>query len=145
MKNIKDLLYNGLISGLIGIGIGTIWMAMDFLFSLNGQNPATAKIYLTTFLFWTIISFLIGIFFYLASWIFNSEKWSLKKQIFINFFVCFIAWFLLILLIDNFSISLKMVIRVTVDFIIMYAIAYGGYFLHLRNTVRRINAKLKEK
>ena len=44
MKNIKDLLYNGLISGLIGIGIGTIWMAMDFLFSLNGQNPATAKI-----------------------------------------------------------------------------------------------------
>ena len=145
MKNIKDLLYNGLISGLIGIGIGTIWMAMDFLFSLNGQNLATAKIYLTTFLFWTIISFLIGIFFYLASWIFNSEKWSLKKQIFINFFVCFIAWFLLNLLIDNFSISLKMVIRVTVDFIIMYAIAYGGYFLRLRNTVRRINAKLKEK
>lgn len=145
MKNIKDLLYNGLISGLIGIGIGTIWMAMDFLFSLNGQNSATAKIYLTTFLFWTIISFLIGIFFYLASWIFNSEKWSLKKQIFINFFVCFIAWFLLNLLIDNFSISLKMVIRVTVDFIIMYAIAYSGYFLRLRNTVRRINAKLKEK
>ena len=118
---------------------------MDFLFSLNGQNPATAKIYLKTFLFWTIISFLIGIFFYLASWIFNSEKWSLKKQIFINFFVCFVAWFLLNLLIDNFSISLKMVIRVTVDFIIMYAIAYGGYFLHLWNTVRRINAKLKEK
>ena len=145
MKNIKDLLYNGLISGLIGIGIGTIWMAMDFLFSLNGQNPATAKIYLKTFLFWTIISFLIGIFFYLASWIFNSEKWSLKKQIFINFFVCFVAWFLLNLLIDNFSISLKMVIRVKDYFINMYAIAYGVYFLHLWNTVRRINAKLKEK
>lgn len=69
----------------------------------------------------------------------------IEKQIFINFFVCFVAWFLLNLLIDNFSISLKMVIRVTVDFIIMYAIAYGGYFLHLWNTVRRINAKLKEK
>lgn len=57
MKNIKDLLYNGLISGLIGIGIGTIWMAMDFLFSLNGQNPATAKIYLKTFLFGRLFLF----------------------------------------------------------------------------------------
>lgn len=145
MKNIKDLLNSSLICGLIGIGIGMIWLAVDFWLSLNGQNIATAKIYLTTFIFWMIISFLIGVFFYLASWIFNNEKWSLKKQIFINFFVCFIAWFLFNLLIDNFSMSLNMFIGIIVDFIIMYAIAYGGYFLHLWNTVRQINAKLKEK
>lgn len=141
MRNLRSILF----SGLIGIGIGMIWMAVNVLLSLNGQRIETAKLYLMTFLFWLAASFFIGIFFSLASWIFDNEKWSLRKQIIVNFFVCFGAWFLFSLLINDFSISWNSLIVTVIDFVIMYVIAYGGYFFQLWNSVRQINAKLKEK
>ena len=63
MKTFKNMV----ISGLVGIGIGMIWMAVDLVLSVNGQSIENAKMFVSSFLFWLVASFLIGVFFYLAT------------------------------------------------------------------------------
>lgn len=140
MKNLKYAVN----SGVYGVGIGMIWTAVDLLQSLNGQNIEKAQISFSMFLFWLIASFLIGIFFYLARWIFDNDSWSLRKQIMINFFVCFSAWLLFNLYINSLVISWSLFVNTTISFIIMYAIANGTYLFHLWRDVKQINEKLKQ-
>ncbi|WP_276805227.1 DUF3021 domain-containing protein [Lactobacillus hominis] len=140
MRNVKNML----VSGLIGIGIGMVWVAADLFLSLNGKDVVAMKMSVLYFLFWLVTSFVIGIFFYFASLIFNKDSWSLRKQIIINFFICLSAWLLFNLTINNFNFSWHLFGAVIVDFIIMYAIAYGIYFWHLWHDVREINKKLKQ-
>ena len=119
MRNVKNML----VSGLIGIGIGMVWVAADLFLSLNGKDVVAMKMSVLYFLFWLVTSFVIGIFFYFASLIFNKDSWSLRKQIIINFFICLSAWLLFNLTINNFNFSWHLFGAVIVDFIIMYAIA----------------------
>ncbi|WP_288646896.1 DUF3021 domain-containing protein [uncultured Lactobacillus sp.] len=140
MKHVRYMLN----SGLIGIGIGMIWIAVDLLSSLDLKNLEIAKLSAVNFLFWLVASFLIGIFFYFAGWIFNNDSWSLRKQIVVNFFVCLIAWVLFNLIINSFSYSWSLLMTTVISFIIMYTIAYGTYFYHLWHEVNQINKKLKK-
>lgn len=140
MKHVRYMLN----SGLIGIGIGMIWIAVDLLSSLDLKNLEIAKLSAVNFLFWLVASFLIGIFFYFAGWIFNNDSWSLRKQIVVNFFVCLIAWVLFNLIINSFSYSWSLLMTTVISFIIMYTIAYGTYFFHLWHEVNQINKKLKK-
>lgn len=139
MRHVKNAVY----SGVIGISIGMLWLATELLLSVKG-NIFTATVPATTFLFWLVASFIIGLFFYLAGLIFSIETWSLRKQILVNFFVCFIAYFLLCLISNNFIFSWSLVLTVIWNFVIMYAIAYGIYFLHLWHEVKEVNKKLKQ-
>ncbi|EEJ73032.1 DUF3021 domain-containing protein [Lactobacillus ultunensis] len=141
MKRLKTLLH----SGLIGISIGMIWIAVEAMLSLNIQSIKTGKLPLTTFLFWLVASFLIGIFFNLASWIFDNDKWSLRKQIIVNFFICFVPWILFCLLLNDFNYTWHSLVITIFNFIIMYAIAYGGYFFRLWLDIKHINEQLKKK
>ena len=94
MKNLKQLL----VSGLIGVGIGMSWLAVEILGMYYSENLAKSTINVSTFLFWVLASFLIGVFFFLAGLVFNNDSWSLRKQIFIickfilNFYSIFILW-----------------------------------------------------
>ena len=74
MKRVRYMLD----SGLMGIGIGMIWFAVDLLSSSNWRNLEATKLSAINFLFWLIISFFIGVFFYFAVWIFNNDSWSLR-------------------------------------------------------------------
>lgn len=134
---------NMVISGLVGIGIGMIWMAVDLVLSVNGQSIENAKMFVSSFLFWLVASFLIGVFFYLASWIFDKDQWSLRKQVVVNFFVCFAAWLLLNLYLNNWQFSWTLVFSAFASFVIMYVIAYGLYFWHLWKDVKKINQRLE--
>lgn len=140
MKHVRYMLN----SGLIGIGIGMIWIAVDLLSSLDLKNLEIAKLSAVNFLFWLVASFLIGIFFYFAGWIFNNDSWSLRKQIVVNFFVCLIAWLLFNFIINDFKYSWSLLLTTIASFIIMYTIAYGSYFFHLWHEVNQINKKLKK-
>ena len=140
MKHVRYMLN----SGLIGIGIGMIWIAVDLLSSLDLKNLEIAKLSAVNFLFWLVASFLIGIFFYFAGWIFNNDSWSLRKQIVVNFFVCLIAWLLFNFIINDFKYSWSLLLTTIASFIIMYTIAYGYYFFHLWHEVNQINKKLKK-
>lgn len=140
MKNIVRLIN----SGLIGIGIGMTWLGFDVLQSQFSKNGLETIISVKYFLFWLVASFLIGIFFYFASLIFEQDNWSLKKQIFINFFICLGAWLSFCLFLNKFNYSEAALLEAIVDFIIMYALAYGIYFYHLWHEVKQINKKLKE-
>ena len=140
MKHVRYMLD----SGLMGIGIGMTWFAVDLLVSSNWKNLETAKLSAVNFLFWLIVSFLIGVFFYFAGWIFNNDSWSLRTQIVVNFFVCLVAWVLFNLIINSFSYSWSLLMTTVISFIIMYTIAYGTYFLHLWHEVNQINKKLKK-
>ena len=55
MKTFKNMV----ISGLVGIGIGMIWMAVDLVLSVNGQSIENAKMFVSSFLFCLVASFLI--------------------------------------------------------------------------------------
>lgn len=106
-------------SGLMGIGIGMTWFAVDLLFSSNWKNLETVKLSAVNFLFWLIVSFLIGVFFYFAGWTFNNDSWSLRTQIVVNFFVCLVAWVLFNLIINSFSYSWSLLMTTVISFIIM--------------------------
>ena len=140
MKRVRYMLD----SGLMGIGIGMIWFAVDLLSSSNWRNLEATKLSAINFLFWLIISFFIGVFFYFAGWIFNNDSWSLRTQIVVNFFVCLAAWLLFNLIINNFSYSWSLLMTTVISFIIMYTIAYGSYSFHLWHEVNQINKKLKK-
>ena len=131
-------------SGLMGIGIGMTWFAVDLLFSSNWKNLETVKLSAVNFLFWLIVSFLIGVFFYFAGWTFNNDSWSLRTQIVVNFFVCLVAWVLFNLIINSFSYSWSLLMTTVISFIIMYTISYGTYFFHLWHGGNQINKKLKK-
>ncbi len=135
---------NAVLSGSIGISIGMVWFAVELLLSLK-ENIFADTISTATFLFWLVVSFAIGLFFYFAGLIFSIDDWSLRKQIFINFFVCFSAYFLLCLATNNFDLSFELLIAVVGNFVIMYLLAYGIYFLHLWREVKQINEKLQQK
>ncbi|WP_297817457.1 DUF3021 domain-containing protein [uncultured Lactobacillus sp.] len=141
MKNLG----RSMVSGLIGIGIGMIWFGVEVLFSLNGRNIASATVYVSSLIFWIFASFVIGIFFYVASFVFDKDDWSLRKQIIVNFFVCLIAWLIFAFALNDFVFSWLLLTEVIGKFLLMYAIAYGAYLLHLFHEVREINNKLKEK
>ena len=97
MKKVVQLL----VSGLIGIGIGMTWIVVQILLQSSWNNLANSTLKISDFLFWILESFLIGIFFYLAGWIFNNDSWSLRKQIIINFFVCLTAWLVFNFFVDG--------------------------------------------
>lgn len=133
-----------IISGLIGIGIGMIWFGVEVLFSLYGRNFASATVEVSNLIFWILASFIIGIFFYAAGFVFSKDDWSLRKQIIFNFFVCLISWLIFTFALNDFVFSWLLLIEVFGQFLLMYAIAYGAYLLHLFREVKEINNKLKE-
>lgn len=140
MKKVVQLL----VSGLIGIGIGMTWIVVQILLQSSWNNLANSTLKISDFLFWILESFLIGIFFYLAGWIFNNDNWSLRKQIIINFFVCLTAWLVFNFFVDGLTVMEKQLAIIIGNFILMYALAYGVYFFHLWNEVRQINIQLKK-
>ena len=140
MKHIVRLIN----SGLVGIGIGMTWLEIDILQNQFFKNGLETTISVKYFLFWLGSSFLIGIFFYFASLVFEHDNWSLKKQIFINFFICLSAWLSFCFFLNKVNYSGSALLKASVDFIIMYDLAYGIYFYHLWHEVKRINKKLKE-
>lgn len=50
----------------------------------------------------------------------------------------------LLLFLNKFNYSGSALLEMIIDFVIMYALAYGIYFYHLWHEVKRINKKLKE-
>lgn len=140
MKRITSFL----VSGMIGIGIGMVWYAVETMFQIRG-NWQNAQISFANLIFWLIATFAIGAFFNLAGLVFEQTQWSLRKQIIVNFFICYVAYFAFELVINDFSLSIKFFFVVTGAFILMYLIAYGLYFLQLYQDVKNINQKLKEK
>lgn len=138
MRHVRNAVH----SGVIGISIGMSWLALEILLA---NHPNTVTISGRTFLYWLSVSFLIGVFFYLAGLIFSNDGWSLRKQIVVNFFVCFSAYGLYALAANDFSWSWQLLLEAGINFVIMYTIAYGLYFLSLWREVRQINEKIKKR
>ncbi|MGN1272859.1 MAG: DUF3021 domain-containing protein [Lactobacillus sp.] len=134
-----------LVSGLIGISIGMVWLAVEILMSVHFEDLKGSTISVSDFLFWVLASFLIGVFFSLARFVFEKDQWSLRKQIVINFFICLSAWLVFNFYLNGFQIAKMNFVAIIGEFIIMYAIAYGAYIFNLLNEVKQINEKLKKK
>lgn len=87
----------------------------------------------------------MGAFFNLTGLIFEQTQWSLRKQIIVNFFVSYVAFFAFELVINDLALSVHFFLVITGVFVLMYLLAYGLYFLQLLRDVKQINQKLKEK
>ncbi|PIN31371.1 DUF3021 domain-containing protein, partial [Bifidobacterium animalis subsp. lactis BB-12] len=59
-------------------------------------------------------------------------------------FVCLAAWLVFNFYLNSFDFVGMNLLLVIGEFIIMYTIAYGAYFYHLRTEVKQINEKLKK-
>lgn len=133
-----------LVSGISGMGIGLTWYSIVILFQ-TGTNWKNAQIPFTSLLFYLIVSFVMGAFFNLTGLIFEQTQWSLRKQIIVNFFVSYVAFFAFELVINDLALSVHFFLVITGVFVLMYLLAYGLYFLQLLRDVKQINQKLKEK
>lgn len=131
------------VTGLCGVGIGALWFLVRFLMATT-ELHTTVTISLADVLLFVFISALIGVVFRLASLIFAKENWSRRKQIIVNFLVLFIPWTLYFFMVNNFVFSIKTLLSAIVQFIVMYAIGYGFYFVNLRRDINEINRKLKK-
>ena len=137
-------LESGLMSGLIGIRIGTVWYIIASLIIYQGKNIDSVKLSLNNMIFGVISAFLIGLAFYLASYIFQIDKWSFRKQVGINFFVLLLAWILFSEAINGFGLTITEIGENSLIFILMYAIGYGSYFADLHRQIKEINQKLQK-
>ncbi len=93
-----------LVSGMGGIGIGMTWYTVETLLQ-EGTNWQHFQIPFTSLIFWLLASFAIGAFFNLAGVVFEQTQWSLRKQIIVNFFICYVAYFAFELAINDFPLS----------------------------------------
>lgn len=141
MRKVEEFL----VSGLIGIGIGMGWTTVQILTSVRFENLKGSTISAADFLFWVLASFLIGIFFSLARYVFDNEQWSLKKQIVINFFICLSAWMVFNFYLTGFQFAKMNLWVILGEFVIMYVLAYGAYIFNLLNEIKQINEKLKKR
>src|SRR5699024_12493605 len=109
-----------LISGLIGIVIGMIWLLVELLFSMNSNNLHSVTISGTEFAFWIVEAFVIGVLFYLEGLIFQKDDWSLRKRFVFHFFVCFVAWTFFELIIVYFYFCFGLFFVILVSFLFFY-------------------------
>lgn len=141
MRKVRECLT----SGLIGTGIGSIWYLIEAAMNVGNESLWSGQVAFINLAFWIISAFFIGVIFYSASYIFSIEKWSFKKQVFVNFFILLIGWTLFNEIIDDFKFDGMNLLGIVAKFIVMYLIGYGSYFLNLRKQIKEINQKLASK
>lgn len=142
MRRVWSIVKSLLLSGLMGAGIGMIWFTAEAVYYDNYYHASTVPTRLL--LLYTPISFLIGVLFNLAFRIFNKTEWSLRKQLIVNFLVCYLGWLLLELIANSFQFNFYFFIQATWQFLLMYVLTVVIYFIDLRHDIKQINQKLRE-
>lgn len=126
---------------LYGIAYGGIntFIALTILM-INHINPPISIIWL-----YTLAGLIMGIYFGLASFIFEIESWNPLKKTIIHFSSSISCFFLIALTVGWVPLKLKPIILSTLFFIVAYAVYWFGYWLYYKKIEAKMNEELLKK
>ncbi len=124
---------------------GIAWGGLVTFFALtvlmiNDINPDVSTIWL-----YMLASFVIGIYYGLAAFIFAIESWSPLKKTLIHFFLSMIVYFSIALSIGWVPPTFLAISLTTVVFIVIYSVFWGGYTLYYKKIEESLNDSLDKK
>ncbi|WP_164670836.1 DUF3021 domain-containing protein [Virgibacillus doumboii] len=125
-----------------GIAFGGIvtFIALTIV-KFTGTNASVSQIWN-----YMLCSFIIGIYFGLASFIFEDNGWSYLKQTVIHFILSIVIYFIISLFIANWiPFTIAAILFSFLGFIFVYALFWIGYYLYYKKVEESMNANLPNK
>lgn len=126
---------------LYGIAYGGIntFIALTILMITN-INPPVSIIWL-----YMLAGLMLGVYFGLASFIFEIETWSPLKKTTIHFSASIICYFIIAIAVGWVPFQVKAIIVTTFFFILAYTIFWWGYRLYYKRVEADMNNNLPKK
>lgn len=90
-------------------------------------------------------SFAIGIYYGLASFIFEVNEWSYLKQTFIHFLLSIVIYFIIALSTGWVPFTLSAIIISGLVWIIIYTLVWAGFYQYYKKVEATLNEELQKK
>lgn len=129
-------LFQKSVSGIAWGGFIT-FIALTILM-VNDIDPPIDKIW-----FYMLMSFILGIFFGIASFIFELETWSPLKKTVIHFSLTIIVFFIIALSIGWIPVSFWAIVVSIIIFVALYVLYWSGFYLYYKKIENDLNNSLK--
>lgn len=92
-----------------------------------------------------LASFSLGVYFGVASLIFEMEKWSALKQVLVHFTLSIILWLIIALTLGWLPYNLLSVAIGILFFTLVYSIYWTGFYLYFKKMEKSMNKHLQKK
>src|SRR5690625_5244078 len=103
-------------------------------------NPPVSQIWL-----YTLAGFMLGIYFGVASFIFEVDKWSPLKTTVIHFLLSIVFYFIIALSIGWIPLTIKAIVTSIFIFTAVYCVYWLGYRTYYKRVEDDLNKKLHKK
>ncbi|MFD1363638.1 DUF3021 domain-containing protein [Lentibacillus salinarum] len=126
---------------MMGIALGGIvtFIALTIVY-VTGVDASVPQIWL-----YMLSSFIIGIYFGLASFIFEDNGWSNLKKTVIHFALSIVVYFIVGLSVGWVLFTLPGILWTSLLFVFVYALFWIGYYLYYKKVEASMNANLPKK
>ncbi|QKY71080.1 DUF3021 domain-containing protein [Lentibacillus sp. CBA3610] len=126
----------------MGIALGGIitFVALTIVV-VTGTEAPVSQVWL-----YMLCSFILGIYFGLASFIFEDNGWSELKKTVLHFIMSITVYFIIALFMANWiPFSIPAILLSFLGFIVIYALFWIGYYLYYKKVEESMNANLSKK
>ncbi|WP_026907339.1 DUF3021 domain-containing protein [Paucisalibacillus globulus] len=125
---------------LVGIAIGGLWTFGVLTFMHVANIEATvSEIWINM-----LCSFILGIYYGLSSFIFESNDWSILKQTVIHFIMSITIFSIIATSIGWVKINMTSILWTSIIFITIYAIIAICFYRHYKKIEENMNANLEK-
>ncbi|MBM7714835.1 glucan phosphoethanolaminetransferase (alkaline phosphatase superfamily) [Bacillus thermophilus] len=123
-----------------GVAFGSIvtFIALTFLMAFNINLPVS-QIWL-----YMLASFFIGIYYGLASFIFELEAWSPLKKTVVHYSLSITVFFIFALSLHWVPFNWKAIVLTIIGFTLIYALYWFGYTLYYKRVESSLNDTLQK-
>lgn len=125
------------VSGIAWGGIITFF-ALTILM-LQNIDPPVKQIWL-----YMLMSLILGVFFGVASYIFEIETWSPLKKTIVHFSLTICVFFIIALSVGWIPVTLWAIAISIIIFIAIYGVYWGGFYLYFKRIENTLNNSLKK-
>lgn len=131
-RMISKLMYGLAAGGLVTFIVITILVAKDI-------NPSSYTIWINM-----LYSFIIGIYFGLASFIFEYEKWSPLRKTMIHFSISIVVYYIVAISANWIPTTIPFIMLSFIYFVVIYSIFWFGFSLYYKHIAHSLNESLKK-
>ncbi|MGM8211315.1 DUF3021 domain-containing protein [Virgibacillus sp. W0430] len=125
---------------MLGIAYGAIFTFIFLTVAMLNNLQTSVRVVWESML----ASFILGIFFGLASFIFEHEDWSPLKKTVIHFSLSITCYFTIALFIGWIPLHVLAIVSTIFIFIVIYTIFWLGYTVYFKKLEARLNDELKK-
>ena len=135
------MIIEGLKRSMTGIAFGGIatFIALTIL-KFTGTEASVSEIW-----FYMLLSFILGIYFGLSSFIFMENGMSMLKQTTIHFILSIVVYFNIALFAGWIPFTLFAIGLAILTFTLIYAVFWTAYYLYFKKIEESMNANLPKK